>query len=1027
MKQFPFILIFFGFCCLQLEAQYSKISFDHYTTENGLSNKEVADITQDSEGFIWIATREGLNRFDGKDFMKYYSDGSSNHLPSNEILRIACLPAHRLVVGTSRGICILDTYTGITRQLIISSINELKTYTSRVTDLIVDRNNNIIVATYTGIYAFDSSLHLIYRHDEFSKDDVGKKRIVYAYSLDLLPNGTVLIPGNHGFLVLDIKKRSLESLNDFSGNQWDHIKKWSEKPSLLLKWSRDGRGFLVSYNPFSDSLNLNILNFSEQKTGIVSYPIPKVLKDEISWKSKLFFLGDSLFAINSSHQNGLYLFCLNPANASLRYEGRFLQDIQCNSSFSDKTGRLWVGTDKGIFKQSSSKTAFHNFSTPGIGKINDIDNYVNGFAHTHHALYITINSQGILKYDENGNFLLRIGFESLHKPNQPWSISPYNGDTLLVPTQIGPLLLNTGDNTIQKFWKPGMPSVVDSLAITASLIDSHHQLWMGLGSGFGVFMINMDSRQWKLFLPTAGQNAFPLRYPRSINEDIWGNIWMSGTEGITRWNWRKKIFDTLIKKPPVLTDNITGQWIYTTTDKAGNLWICPEDFVLVKWVIATNQWRVFRQPANMGPCRAYQIEGPWDNRLWVQTNVGLLSFDTNTEKFSLLNRADGLPDENTTDSRLYFDSASGRLYAGFNNSFSWFYPNEVLLPMQPAITNITDIRKIGDTLSYAGNARVEFSYKNNSISISYTGINFDNGELNTYAYRLFEGKPTSWINVGNQKTLNFANLKPGSYTFQVITILSDGTQSLQPASVLLIITPAFYQTWWFYMVCIIAVIVGIFTLYRYRINQLLRLQKVRDTISSDLHDDIGARLTNINILTMLSKQNAQQPDVASSYLNRIAVEIQSSGEALDDIVWSINSQNDFLPEIIARMRRYAADIFDTTNISFRFNADKQPGNQIMGMEQRRDLFLVYKEAINNIQKHAQASVVRINVTSENKCLRLTIADNGKGFDVARPNYRHGLRNMRNRIEKWKGSFNITSSSVTGTTINILLPEKRSNR
>ena len=85
-----------------------------------------------------------------------------------------------------------------------------------------------------------------------------------------------------------------------------------------------------------------------------------------------------------------------------------------------------------------------------------------------------------------------------------------------------------------------MPLVVDSVAITANLIDSHHQLWMGMGSGFGVFMMNMDNRQWKLFLPTAGQNAFPLRYPRSINEDKWGNIWMSGTEGITRWNWQQK-------------------------------------------------------------------------------------------------------------------------------------------------------------------------------------------------------------------------------------------------------------------------------------------------------------------------------------------------------------------------------------------------------------------------------------------------------------------------------------------------------
>ncbi|MDQ6843633.1 MAG: histidine kinase, partial [Bacteroidota bacterium] len=219
---------------------------------------------------------------------------------------------------------------------------------------------------------------------------------------------------------------------------------------------------------------------------------------------------------------------------------------------------------------------------------------------------------------------------------------------------------------------------------------------------------------------------------------------------------------------------------------------------------------------------------------------------------------------------------------------------------------------------------------------------------------------------------------------------------------------------------------GAYFLYRYRINQLLRVQKVRNNISSDLHDDIGARLTNINILTMLGKQNVKQPETTSSYLTRIANEIQSSGEALDDIVWSINSSNDSLPEIIARMRRYAADAFDATNISLQFNSDKQLLNHSVDMEQRRDLFLVYKEAINNIQKHAQATAVNINVREEKRSIRITINDNGKGFDVTQPTHRNGLKNMQSRIEKWKGNFTITSSLETGTVINISLPEKHTN-
>jgi two-component sensor histidine kinase/sugar lactone lactonase YvrE len=1010
-----------------LDAQYPTISFDHYTTADGLSNKEVTDIAQDEEGFIWIATTGGLNRFDGKDFVKYYSTGSQNNLPSNDIIHIVCLALHRLVVGTAGGIGILDTHTGITRQLIIPSVDELKIYTNRITDIVVDSSNNIIVTTYTGIYVFDQSFKLVYRYDAYSAGDVMKKRIVFAYTLYLLQNKNVLVPGLNNFFVLDIKKRKLESIDHLKGDQWEFLKQWEKNPFLLLEWNPHGQGFLIDYDAHTTNLCLNLLDLLNQKNTSLSLPSPPGLINELSWKSRLFFLNDSMFAINSSHQNGLYLFHLNSQKPSVKYEGKLLSDIQCNWSFVDKKGRLWVGADEGIFKQSFSKNAFHNSSTPAIGKIRDIDNFVSGFSHVHNILFVSIHSQGVLLYDENGNFLRRIGFESLGKLNLPLSISPYNHDTLLIPTQIGALLLHSGNYGLRKFWQPGMSAVIDGLAITANLIDSHHQLWMGMGSGFGVFMFNMDTRIWKLFSPTAGQNAFPLRYPKSINEDKWGNIWMSGTEGITRWNWQKKIFDTLIQKVPGLPDDITGEWNYTTTDKEGNIWICPEDFVLVKWNLKTNKINIFKRPENVAPFKASQINGPWNNRLWIKTNIGLVSFNVITEKFNLLKKNDGLPDENVSDGGLYYDSVSHRLYVGFNNAFTWFYPNEVLQQKQPTITYITDIRKIGDTVSYAGNANLKFSHNNNSISISYTGINFDKGESNTYAYRLFEGKPSGWINVADQKTLNFANLKPGAYTFQVKTILSDGTESLQPASIVLTISPAYYQTWWFYMLCIIVVIACIYALYRYRINQLLHLQKVRDSISSDLHDDIGARLTNINILTMLGKQNVKQPEMTSSYLKRIANEIQSSGAALDDIVWSINSRNDLLPEIIARMRRYAADIFDTTNISFQFNSDKNLSNRSLGMEQRRDLFLVYKEAINNIQKHAKATIVQINLIAEKKCLRLIITDNGIGFDSSKPTSRNGIKNMNSRIAKWKGDFNITSSSASGTTITLSVPDKYANR
>lgn len=1021
LKKIIFILLF-AISNHQILAQRSQISFDHYDINNGLSNDEVKDILQDDDGFIWIATRGGLNRFDGKDFVKFYYDGTPNHLPSNDISRILQFSPQRLVVGTTKGIGIFDERTGLTKQLIIPSALELKLNTNRINDLLVDGNHNIVATTPTGVYLFDSLLHLVFRYDAFLPIDIGKKRIVFGYELNLLDNGDALLQGGVKLLSLDIKRRKLKKVDV---NNLEMLNKWNSRPYSLLNFNNRRLGFLVNFDSGKNKLLLNVMNFRGKTTAAIEFPVE--IKKEISWKSRILFLNDSVFAINSSFQNGLFLFTVNEQHRILKYSSHILPKSQCNWPFVDNDNRLWIGTDAGLFKQSFRKTAFHNFLVPNIGMRNDIDNHVNGFSNTDSRLFVSVNSQGILVYDSNRVFLKRIGFEKLNKPNLPWAISPYTKDSLLIPTQIGSLLLSTKTQKLKKLLQQGLPSIIDSVATTANLIDSHHQLWMGLGNGFGVFMMNLDNHIWKHYLPKTGSGSFPLRYPSSIHEDKLGNIWMSGVEGITRWSWQKKIFDTLIERIPGIKDNISGQWIYSTTDKDGNLWICPEDFVLVKWNLETKYIKIFKRPGNLVPFRANEISGPWDNHLWVQTDIGLLSFNILDEKFTLLKEADGLPGESASDGGFYYDSISHKMYAGFNKAFTWFYPDDIFSRKISSGIYITDIREIGDTLSYTGKNDLTFSHKNNSISISYTGINFDDGEFNSYAYRLFEEKPSEWINVGDQKTLNFANLKPGNYTFEVKTILSDGTESRRPASFTLTISLAYYQTWWFYILCIIAFAAGIYSLYRYRINQLLRVQKVRNNISSDLHDDIGARLTNINILTMLGKQNLQQPEITSAYLTRIENEIQSSGEALDDIVWSINSRNDSLPEIVARMRRYAADVFETTNTSFKFNSDKQFGNHAMDMEQRRDLFLVYKEAINNIQKHAQATIVNINVSEEKKCICLTITDDGKGFDVAQSNCRNGLKNMRNRIEKWRGAFIMTSSSANGTTINILLPEKYTNR
>lgn len=234
-------------------------------------------------------------------------------------------------------------------------------------------------------------------------------------------------------------------------------------------------------------------------------------------------------------------------------------------------------------------------------------------------------------------------------------------------------------------------------------------------------------------------------------------------------------------------------------------------------------------------------------------------------------------------------------------------------------------------------------------------------------------------------------------------------------------TSPLWQNAWFIVVCIILLAVVLYAFYRYRINQLIQLQQVRNGIATDLHDDIGTTLTNISILAELSKKNLYNEEQVGVFLDRITEEVARSSQALDDIVWSINTKNDTLEETVARMRRYAAEVFDVANITYTLHLDEQFEHHKLNMEQRRDCFLVFKESINNIYKHACAKNVYIKVWMDKGQMHMVIQDDGKGFDITTSSHRNGIKNIRNRIQRWNGSLTMTSAEGEGTVTDVKMP------
>jgi ligand-binding sensor domain-containing protein/two-component sensor histidine kinase len=366
----------------------------------------------------------------------------------------------------------------------------------------------------------------------------------------------------------------------------------------------------------------------------------------------------------------------------------------------------------------------------------------------------------------------------------------------------------------------------------------------------------------------------------------------------------------------------------------------------------------------------------------------------------------------------------GNIWAGGLNGLLMLPVETNLLSVSNAKTFISRMQLndsiISPTDIDAGNVLVLKPHQND-ITFEFASPYMKNESIVKYEYRLLRKGDTTWSQPFTNTTLALKDLPSGSFRFEVRALFPGGNTSGEVGSVSFRILSPWYWSWWFIGLCILTLFSLTYLAYRYRLRQVIRLQQVRNRIASDLHDDIGSTLTNINILSSLSRRNLNEPVQAREFLDRITEEVNSSSQALDDIIWSVNTSNDGLDETAARMRRYAAELFDAGNVRYEFELDPDLSQRKLSMEQRRDFYLVFKETLNNIFKHADAKNVWINVQIEKGNLVMSVRDDGKGFDVNAETHRNGLKNLRARVNRWNGYIQVRSSPGMGTMIVVNLP------
>lgn len=450
-----------------------------------------------------------------------------------------------------------------------------------------------------------------------------------------------------------------------------------------------------------------------------------------------------------------------------------------------------------------------------------------------------------------------------------------------------------------------------------------------------------------------------------------------------------------------------------------------------------------------------------DGNLWAGTYAGLFRAAKKDLKnlaagavddiaFSLHGRYDGLPAQaysgwfqpscwRARDGRLWFTTVKGLVAVN---------PRDLVVNHRPSPVVIEEMRVDGVPHEFEPiNNTQRLSSTNRPLAIGpgrhyiefrFAGINFTAPDKVRCKWQL-EGAEKQWRESMSQRVIGYGPLSPGNYRFRVLAANSDGIWNEIGASVAFVVLPFFWETWWFKTllattVCVLlALAVTLWLRHRHRL-ELERLERVhemereRTRIARDMHDEIGSKLARISFLSEIAKdeaKNPNQPDGVVESLSRTARELLQS---LDRMLWAVNPRNDSLERLSAYLNRYAAEYFQNTSVRCQLDFPEDLPAVQLSAETRHNIFLAFEEALANTLKHSAATQVSAKLACHNGTIEISIADNGRGFNVEtesvakRPANGHlGLSGMSHRLRSIGGECRIETSPGNGTVIKFLLP------
>jgi signal transduction histidine kinase/ligand-binding sensor domain-containing protein len=998
--------------------------FTRFTIDDnlGLSSNKISALHQDERGFLWVGTANDLQRFDGTKFIHVSPmNKESDAMPHSAVTQIKPFDDGKLVLlfGALREVGIFDPSRFSYKKVAVKPAKPLSP--SADIRLWKDTKGELYLMVFRyGMLRYNRAQTAFVDNKPFPFPKGYQPALIGVY--DDAIKQQVWFACEKGLCVYDRKSRQMwykgfnpknlpllnnEKLNDHPTEFYiDKARRfwifnWPASRIGQVKYCVDSTGTTFLQK---DTVGLN--------TGPTTYAEYNYFFE--TTRGNLWIYGvNNLFNWDAAAKRFHYNRSVkNGGNTGIEYS-------TIHQVAEDRDGNIWVATDKGLYFTAVSRSHLPvvNFA---FGK-GEADYNITGMLEMPGSeLWLTSWGNGLLSLNNN--------FEEKKPPvyNKP-------------PPAHWPQLAK---DAVKLTW-------------TLSRHSKTGKVWIGCNYGVVLVYDPVKKKTAYLFPPELGRSTV-----RCITEDKKGQLWLGTQSGkLLKWDGYTftKVLDigSIIYK--VFFDNEGLIWL--ATQENGLYCLRPETRKVVRHYTADGSpaglyansgldieqlndstivyaagalnfinkkrgtVRLLRFEDGLPSNTVFRLNKDASGFLWLITANGLSRYNPHNHHITSYGRRDGVDVAELTTDAAYRTANNLMLFSG-SNALLLFQPSFFSTAQPPPDVAITDFKLFNQFLpvdSLLHQPQITLAPDENSFSIYFSSLSYQQNSRLTFYYKM-EGVDRDWLVSDGTHFQNYSLLPPGRYLFQVYAENSEGIRSPHITKLAVVVEPPFWRTAPFIALLLVLFILAIWYLHNLRVQRILAVEGVRSRVARDLHDDMGSTLSTINILSSMAKSKMTTDTVkTATYLSKISDNSQRMLEAMDDIVWSIKPTNDTMQRVVARMREFATSLLEAKDILLHFSVAEGVYGVKLDMERRRDLFLLFKEALNNAAKYSKATDVWVELSLRNKQLYLCVKDNGTGFDVASSDEGNGLGNMQKRADSLKGSLHITSLKQEGTAITLLMP------